>query len=69
MIEDQPGEVADLRIENKQGGQFELLQNHWSPTARLMVTAIGSALAVQGLKQRGILGSTLGMTGIVLANY
>jgi len=66
LIEERPGEVADLRIENRQGGQFELMQNHWSPTARLVVSAGGSALAIYALKHRGILGSTLGLTGTAL---
>ena len=67
LIQEQPGEAADLRINShEKGGQFELMQNHWSPTARLMVSASGSALAFYGVKHRGILGSTLGMTGTAL---
>jgi hypothetical protein len=66
VIEERAGDEADLRIENKRGGQFELMQNHWSPTARLVVSAGGSALAIYALKYRGILGSTLGMAGTAL---
>ena len=66
VIEEGSGEEVDVGIENKQGGQFELMQSHWSPTARLIVGAGGSALAIYGLKYRGILGSTLGVTGTAL---
>jgi hypothetical protein len=66
VIDKRPGEEAELQIENKRGGQFELMQNHWSPTAGLMVSASGPALAIYGLKHRGILGSMLGMTGTAL---
>jgi len=48
------------------GGYFELMQNHWSPTARLLVGAAGSVLTVQGLRQGGILGSTLSLTGMAM---
>ena len=48
------------------GGDSELMQNHWSPTARLLVGAAGSVLTVQGLRQGGILGSTLSLTGMAM---
>jgi hypothetical protein len=45
------------------------MQNHWSPTARLLVGAAGSILTIQGLRQGGVLGSSLSVTGIVLLLY
>jgi uncharacterized membrane protein len=42
------------------------MQNHWSPTARLLVGAAGSVLTVQGFRQGGILGSTLSLTGMAM---
>jgi hypothetical protein len=48
------------------GGYFELMQNHWSPTARLLVGAAGSVLTVQGFRQGGIFGSTLSLTGMAM---
>ena len=48
------------------GGYFELMQNHWSPTARLLVGAAGSVLTVKGFRQGGILGSTLSLTGMAM---
>jgi uncharacterized membrane protein len=42
------------------------MQNHWSPTARLLVGAAGSVLTVQGFRQGGIFGSTLSLTGMAM---
>ena len=42
------------------------MQNHWSPTARLLVGAAGSVLTFQGFRQGGILGSTVSLTGMAM---
>ena len=48
------------------GDRFELLQENWSPTARLLAGAAGSALAVYGLSRRDPLSLGLGAIGIGL---
>jgi hypothetical protein len=66
VIQERPAtEQTTSRTENR-GGTFELTQNHWSPTARLLVGAAGSLLTIQGFRQGGALGSSLSVTGIVL---
>ena len=50
----------------RQGNRFEFLQENWSPTARLLAGAAGSALAVYGGARRGPLGAGLGAAGLLL---
>lgn len=50
----------------RQGERFELLQRNWSPAARLLVGAAGSALAIYGAQRRDLLGATLGTVGLGL---
>ena len=50
----------------RQGSQFAFLQENWSPTARLLAGAAGSALAVYGGARRGTLGAGLGAAGLLL---
>ena len=50
----------------RQGSRFEFLQENWSPTARLLAGAAGSALAVYGGTRRGTLGAGLGAAGLLL---
>lgn len=50
----------------RQGARFEFLQENWSPTARLLAGAAGSALAVYGGARRGPLGAGLGAAGLLL---
>jgi uncharacterized membrane protein len=47
--------------------QFELLQENWSPTARLLTGLGGVALAAYGLSRRGLIGTTLSLAGLGLA--
>lgn len=46
--------------------QFELLQENWSPTARLAMSVAGGALALHGARHRTAVGSTLGLFGLGL---
>lgn len=48
------------------GTRPELLQHHWSPTARFLVGLGGMGLAGYGFSRRGVLGSMLAGTGLVL---
>jgi osmotically-inducible protein OsmY len=48
------------------GDRFELMQENWSPTARLLVGGAGGALAAYGLSRRDSLGIGLGVIGLGL---
>jgi hypothetical protein len=50
----------------RQGYQFEFLQEHWSPAARLVAGAAGASLAVYGGTRRDALGAGLGAAGLLL---
>ncbi|HJR77195.1 MAG TPA: BON domain-containing protein [Nitrospiraceae bacterium] len=43
--------------------RFELMQANWSPAARLMTGALGTALTVLGLRRRGVAGSGMAAVG------
>lgn len=66
-----PHEQAD-HISDLQGGkphpgeQGDLMQTNWSPTARLLAGAAGSALALYGVRRRGLTGSALELLGFGL---
>lgn len=45
------------------GNRFELMQENWSPTARLLTGAAGGALAVYGFSRRDPLSIVLGTVG------
>jgi uncharacterized membrane protein len=47
----------------RQGERFGPFKTNWSPTTRLLVTAGGGALALYGLKRRGLLGSIISAAG------
>jgi uncharacterized membrane protein len=48
------------------GERFELLQENWSPTARLLASLAGGALAAYGAIRRGFPGAALGTLGLGL---
>lgn len=48
------------------GDRFELFQENWSPTARLLAGAAGASLAVYGGTRRTALGAGLGAAGLLL---
>lgn len=43
--------------------RFELLQENWSPAARLVTGTLGTALMLYGLRERGIVGSLAAVAG------
>jgi uncharacterized membrane protein/osmotically-inducible protein OsmY len=45
----------------------ELMQENWSPTARVLTVATGTALTGYGLLRRGIVGTALAVVGLGLA--
>jgi hypothetical protein len=50
----------------RQSSRFELFQENWSPTARLLAGAAGASLAVYGGTRRNALGAGLGAAGLLL---
>jgi hypothetical protein len=50
----------------RQGHQFEFLQENWSPAARFVAGAAGASLAVYGSTRRDALGAGLGAAGLLL---
>ena len=64
-VHKQAGDISAL-----QGGvrgreqRFELLQENWSPTARLTMSLAGGALAVHGVRHRNAFCSALGFVGL-----
>lgn len=49
------------------GEEFELRQENWAPTARLLTGAAGAALAILGVRRRGAVGTAVGLAGLALA--
>jgi uncharacterized membrane protein len=50
----------------RRGDEFELLQENWTPAARVLVGAVGGALAVAGARRRDALGGAIGLVGLAL---
>jgi uncharacterized membrane protein len=64
----EPGDVPGLQGAARGGGpgRFELWQEHWSPTARLLAGATGAAAAVFGLRHGGVAGAVGATAGAVV---
>lgn len=50
----------------RQGHQFEFLQENWSPAARFVAGAAGTSLAIYGGTRRDAIGAGLGAAGLLL---
>jgi uncharacterized membrane protein len=50
----------------RRGDEFELLQENWTPAARLLVGAAGGALVLAGARRRDMLGTALSVGGLAL---
>jgi uncharacterized membrane protein len=50
----------------RRGDEFELLQENWTPAARLLVGATGGALALAGARRRDALGAAVSVVGLAL---
>jgi uncharacterized membrane protein len=50
----------------RQGSRFELLQEHWSPAARLLVGSLGAGLVASSVRARTGVRELLGIAGGVL---
>lgn len=63
----EPGNLPALQGgEPRTGGRFELLQENWSPAARIMAGGVGAALMLAALRARGGLGALMGVSGSAL---
>jgi uncharacterized membrane protein len=66
-VHKQPGDLPGLQGgEPRSGDRFDLMQENWSPTSRLLTGAAGGALAVYGLSRRDPISLSLGAIGIGL---
>ena len=61
---DEPGNISALQGgEPRTGARFELQQENWSPSARVLAGAAGAALAATGMLRGGLRGWFLGTIG------
>jgi uncharacterized membrane protein len=66
-VYNEPGNVSSLQGgEPRTGERFELLQENWSPAARVMVGGVGTALMLAATRARGGLCAVLGLSGSAL---
>jgi uncharacterized membrane protein len=63
----EPGNVSSLQGgEPRTGRRFELLQENWSPAARMIAGGAGAALMLAATQSRGGMRALLGISGSVL---
>ena len=63
----EPGNVSSLQGgEARTGRRFELLQENWSPAARMIAGGAGAALMLAAMQSRGGMRSLLGLSGSAL---
>ena len=64
-VHESAGDVPALQGgRRREGERFGPFKTNWSPTTRLIATATGGALAIYGLKRRGLSGSILSALGM-----
>jgi BON domain len=65
---DQPGDISSLQGgHTRRGSQYALLQSNWPPAVRFIVGTSGAIAAGIGIRQRGIVGSTIAAVGTAVA--
>jgi uncharacterized membrane protein len=63
-VYNEPGSVSALQGgEPRSGERFELLQENWSPAARVLVGGVGATLMLASTRVRGSLCALLGVSG------
>ncbi|HKU47729.1 MAG TPA: BON domain-containing protein, partial [Burkholderiales bacterium] len=63
-VYNEPGNVPALQGgEERTGERFELLQQNWSPAARMMAAGAGTGLLLAALRARGGVCALFGLTG------
>ena len=67
-VHDSPDDIPALqgRLQPREP-KFELMQENWSPSARLLTTLGGAGLAFYGAARRGLTGTLLSLMGLGLA--
>jgi uncharacterized membrane protein len=66
-VHEQAGNLPSLQGEGTRPGyRFELMQENWSPTARILAGVAGGALAAFALRQRDAVSIALGAVGVGL---
>jgi hypothetical protein len=67
-VHERAGDIPGLQGAGRQrpGDRFELMQENWSPTARVLAGVAGGALAAYGLSRRDPLSLALGAVGVGL---
>lgn len=66
-VHETPGDVPGLQgAPRRREPRFELMQQNWSPTARLLVGTAGGALAYFGMQRRDLPGVALSALGLGL---
>jgi uncharacterized membrane protein len=64
---ERPEDVPGLQGgEGRRGGEFELLQENWTPAARILVGVAGGALTLAGARRRDLLGAVMSLGGFAL---
>jgi uncharacterized membrane protein len=69
-IYDEPGQVPGLQGDPPRiprGEPFELMQENWSPTARVTAGLTGTALLLYGMRRRDLPGAAAGLLGTAIA--
>jgi hypothetical protein len=66
-VHNEAGKIPELQGESRRpGARFELFQENWSPTARLLVGLAGGAIATYGASRRSLMGLALSSTGLCM---
>jgi uncharacterized membrane protein len=64
-VHERAGDVPGLQGQGpRPEPRFELLQENWSPAARLLMGILGGTLALRGMRGRGPLDAALAVTGL-----
>jgi uncharacterized membrane protein len=67
LVRREAGDIPALQGEGrKPRNRPEILQEHWTPALRLLVGALGGAMAFQGVRGRGPVGALTGLLGVAL---
>jgi uncharacterized membrane protein len=53
-------------VTRRGGGEFELMQENWTPAVRVLVGAAGAGLVLAGAQRRDLLGGLLSLSGLAL---
>jgi uncharacterized membrane protein len=68
-VHNEPGDISGLQggpSRRRRGAQFEFWQENWSPSARLVASAVGTGLLLYGARQRAVPGALLATAGLGL---